>query len=298
MIVPVADRTPPNSRWVVRGSIVEVAALLRRASDFLESLGPTVVRGLFTRRDGDDLELTVEFDHWGLPADLDYLDPRVAAGHFGEEPRDDVDFMVALAAEVDARTIVDFGCGTGQLAVALAERGRRITAVDPARAMLDLARRRRGSELVEWVCGDARALDASGVDLVVMTGNIPSTYVTDDAWQRLLASLRAALRPGGLLSFGSWNPRARPWESWGWEGVDVELNDDGGARVRVEGLGVELADGNETLYAASEWLYRTEDALVHSLASAGFAVENVYGDWRRSPLTPASPDIVIVGRRT
>ena len=70
-------------------------------------------------------------------------------------PRDDIDFMVALASEVGARTVVDFGCGTGQLAVALAQRGCRVIAVDPAKAMLDLARERQGSELVEWVWGDA-----------------------------------------------------------------------------------------------------------------------------------------------
>jgi SAM-dependent methyltransferase len=290
----VASDVPPDSRWIVRGSAEDLVALVRRTADFLESLGRVTARRLSMDRDGDDIVLTVVFDHWGLPADLDYLDPRVAAGHFGEEQRDDIDFMVALAAEVDARTVVDFGCGTGQLAVALAQRGYRVIAVDPAKAMLDLARNRRGAELVEWVRGDVYALDVTDADLVVMTGNVPSTYVTDDAWDRLLGSVRAALRPGGHLSFGSWNPRVKPWEGWGWDGAIAKLIDGGGARVRVEGMGIELG-GGETLYAASEWRYRTDDELTRSLTDAGFMVEHVYGDWRRSPLTASSPDIVVVG---
>ena len=40
------------------------------------------------------------------------------------------------------------------------------------------------------------------------------------------------------------------------------------------------------------------DALMQSLAAASFTVEQVYGDWLRSPLTPSSPDIVVVGRRS
>jgi SAM-dependent methyltransferase len=289
---------PPDSRWTVSGSADDLVALLRRAAEFLDSLGPVAVSGLSLDRDADDVVLTVTFDHWQLPADLDYLDPRVAAGYYGEERRDDIDFMVALAAQLDAHTIVDFGCGTGQLAMALVTRGRRVIGVDPAKAMLDLARTREGAEVVEWIWGDVRALDAQDVDLIVMTGNIPSTYVTDEAWDNVLGGLHAALRPGGHLAFLSWNPTARPWEQWGWDGVIVVPAGDGGARVGAGGgHGMELADGRERLYAPSVWRYRTQEELTRSLTRAGFVVEQTYGDWHRSPLTPASPDIVLVARR-
>src|SRR5437016_10919460 len=105
-----------DDRWSVRGSSDNVAALLARASEYLDSIAAgAAVRGLALDREGDEVVLTVAFDHWQLPADLDYLDPSVAGEyHFGEGQRDDLDFMVALAAQLDARTIVDFGCGTGQ----------------------------------------------------------------------------------------------------------------------------------------------------------------------------------------
>jgi 2-polyprenyl-3-methyl-5-hydroxy-6-metoxy-1,4-benzoquinol methylase len=46
----------------------------------------------------------------------------------------------ALADEVDARSIVDLGCGTGLLTRSLATPGRTVIGIDPSRTMLDHAR--------------------------------------------------------------------------------------------------------------------------------------------------------------
>ena len=79
------------------------------------------------------------------------------------------------------------------------------------------------------------------------------------------------------------------------------LTREGGARVRGAGGGggggMELADGRERLFAGSEWRYRTNEELTRSLTRAGFVVEQTYGDWDRSSLTPASPYVVLVARR-
>jgi SAM-dependent methyltransferase len=291
---------PPDSRWSVRGAADDLAELLHRAAEYLESLAAVrAVRGLDLGRDGDDVVLTVSFDHWQLPADLDYLDGRLARQyHYGEGQRDDIDFMVDLADELNAETIIDYGCGTGQLAVALARRGRRVIGVDPAKAMLDLAQNREGAELVDWVWGDISALEARDLDLAVMTGNIPSNLRTDEAWQKLLVGLHGALRADGRLAFGSWNPDAL-WEKWRSRGALV-VPTGGGARVRSgsgDGPGMKLAEGRERLYSGDEWRYRTYDELTRSLAVTRFSVELTYGDWQRSPLTASSPDIVVVGRR-
>jgi SAM-dependent methyltransferase len=48
-------------------------------------------------------------------------------------------------------TVADLGCGTGLLSSAFAARGHRVVGVDPAPAMLELARARRGGDRVEWV---------------------------------------------------------------------------------------------------------------------------------------------------
>jgi SAM-dependent methyltransferase len=71
----------------------------------------------------------------------------------------------ALADEIDARSIVDLGCGTGLLTRSLAGLGRAVIGVDPSRTMLDYARRQPGAESVTWIRGGAAALAPTGADV-------------------------------------------------------------------------------------------------------------------------------------
>lgn len=221
----------------------------------------------------------------------------------------DDDFWVELADELGARTIIDLGCGTGQLTRALAVGDRVVIGVDPSPAMLAVARRGQGAERVRWVQGDAPALQPIGADLALMTGNVAQVFLDDEAWDAALRSLHAALRAGGSLAFDGRNPAAREWEQWTkantcqrletphgpvetWlEGVAVEED-----RVRLEGHNLFLATG-ETIVAPSTLRFRTAEELVRSLERAGFVVEAMYGDWRRSPLTPESRTIITIARR-
>src|SRR5215813_3658740 len=101
----------------------------------------------------------------------------------------------ALADEIDARTIVDLGCGTGLLTRSLIGPGRTVIGVDPSRTMLDYARRRPGSEAVTWILGDAAALAQTGtVDLAVCTGNA-IMQISPEELPATLKSLAGALRP-------------------------------------------------------------------------------------------------------
>lgn len=88
--------------------------------------------------------------------DLWTEDPRLAALYDIEcAGRWDHDLYLALATELGAASVVDIGCGTGVFAVDAAAPGRRVIGVDPAVAMLDLARTRPGGERVEWIHGTA-----------------------------------------------------------------------------------------------------------------------------------------------
>jgi SAM-dependent methyltransferase len=96
----------------------------------------------------------------------------------------------------------------------LARRGIHVTAVDPARASLDVARAKPGADAVDWVLGDATTLPPLSVDAAFMTANVAQVFLTDDDWAATLRGIRAALRPLGVLVFETRDPLRRAWEQW------------------------------------------------------------------------------------
>lgn len=144
------------------------------------------------------------FEHPRLTAIYDVLDPD----------RSDLDVYAALADELDAHTVLDIGCGTGELALLLARRGHEVTAVDPAAGMLDVARAKPGTQRVTWLHGTAATLPAMQVDLAVMTGNVAQAVVDPGDWAATLRGTHDALRPGGHLVLETRDPARRAWEEW------------------------------------------------------------------------------------
>jgi SAM-dependent methyltransferase len=245
-----------------------------------------------------------------MDLDRHYVDPRLVELYDIENTRGaDTDFYLRLATDLEARTIIDLGCGTGLLTRELAVDGRRVTGVDPARAMLAIARRQPGADAVDWIEGDSSALGTPGSDLVLMTGNVAQVFLEDSDWVATLQAIHAALRPGGHLAFESRNPDDRAWERWNREStferldstngpVDcwLELIDEDNGRVRIEGHNV-FSNNGEDVVASSELRFRGLDELADSVVNAGFTVERVYGDWVGGPFVSTSSIIVFVARR-
>jgi SAM-dependent methyltransferase len=242
--------------------------------------------------------------------DQHYVDPRLVELYDIENPRGaDTDFYVHLATDLNAHTIIDLGCGTGLLTRELATGDRRVTGVDPAPAMLAVARRQPGEERVHWIEGDSSALGTPAADLALMTGNVAQVFLDDAEWVATLHAIHAALRPGGHLAFESRNPATRPWERWTPEITNARLYTPYGpvecwlevanvrnGRVRVNGHNVFEAS-NEHIVASSELRFRSLAELTDSLTTCGFSIEQVYGDWHRKPFADTDPVMVFVARR-
>lgn len=245
-----------------------------------------------------------------MKLDLHYVDPRLVELYDSANPRGpDTDFYLQLAADLNARAIVDLGCGTGLLTRELATGDRQVVGVDPAPAMLAVARRNDEARRVRWVEGDSSVLGTPNADLVVMTGNVAQVFLDDMDWVETLDAIYAALRPGGYLAFESRNPEARAWEQWNREATHainstpfgpieewIEAVDDSEGQIRFKGYNV-FKDTGEILVVDSRLRFRSVDELTESLKEARFTVENVYGDWDRGPFTSTSQFMVVVARR-
>lgn len=180
-------------------------------------------------------------------------------------------FGAAVGAHVAApASVLDFGCGTGEIARALAAAGYALTGCDLSPAMIEAARARAGGP--SYVLLDTDRLPAlpfadSQFDAVVSSSVFE--YLPDPAGQ--LRELRRVLRPGGWLLATVPDPRdslrveearerARIEAAW-WRGLFELLPLRLRSRTRIEYL---LRSGNR--FALEDWRARLQSAGLDSAA--------------------------------
>lgn len=236
-------------------------------------------------------------------------DPRLIELYDDDNPDGpDHDHARRLAEDLGARTIVDLGCGTGQLAVTLARPGRTVVAVDPDETAIGYARRRPGGDAVIWTSGDSTVMGDLAADLVVLTGNSVQ-HIGQAHWSRTLLDIARTLRVGGVLLFDSRNPEDRAWERWAarppatrstrlgslteWITIDHE-DPDGTVHLDFHTV---FTDTGEQLTVRQPLVFRSLDRLTADLADAGLSVRATFGDWTGDQFTPTSPRIVVEAAR-
>jgi SAM-dependent methyltransferase len=227
----------------------------------------------------------------------------------------DLPFWLSLA-ERETGPVIEWGAGTGRIAVPLAVAGHDVTAVEISGRMVE--RGQQKSESVEWVGGDMRSLDPGqryGLSVCAFNSFLCLKSV-DDA----LAFLRNAhehLVPGGLLGIevSAFSPE---------ELVDLP----GGPALRhdftrelvdgrLERLSVSRYDSATQLmhmrlfyerYDASGTLQnrRAHDLTIRIVGQSeldlmlrltGFEVEAVYGGFEGEPFTSTSDHLIVLARK-
>lgn len=99
---------------------------------------------------------------------------------------------------IDGRDVLELGCGTGKNTVWLAERARRVIAMDFSPGMLEVARTRVPVERVTLIQHDVRErwpIDDASVDVVV--ANLILEHLSNVA--AIFAEAARVLRPGGVM---------------------------------------------------------------------------------------------------
>jgi SAM-dependent methyltransferase len=227
----------------------------------------------------------------------------------------DPPFWLALA-EREAGPVVEWGAGTGRLAVPLAAAGHDVTAVELSGEMVD--RGEWKGKTVEWVVGDMRgAQPGRRYGLAVCAFNSFLCLLGADDALEFLRNAREHLIPGGLLGIevSAFSPE---------ELVDPpggpELRHDFTRRLpdgRLDRFSVSRYDAASQLmqmhlfyerYGASGILESRRahdltirivgrDELLLMLRLSGFEVEAVYGGFEGEPFTSASAHLVVLARR-
>lgn len=202
-------------------------------------------------------------------------------------PREDLAAYLGMAAELGADRVLDVGCGTGCLAVPLAQHGYTVMAADPAAASLDVAKSKDKDRAVTCVHGDAAGVPAAGADLAMMTGNVAQVFLTGQDWAGHCGA-SAPRSSRGYLGFETRRPERRAWEEWAADSSPVILDVPGTGRVeqRHEITSVSppfvsfrttctfLADGAVITFD-STLRFRRREELESSLTTHGYRVLDV-----------------------
>jgi len=228
----------------------------------------------------------------------------------------DLPFWLSLA-EREAGPVIEWGAGTGRLAVRLSAAGHDVTAVELSTEMVE--RGKEKSVTVEWIVGDMRNAKPErryGLAVCAFNSFLCLTSVDDDL--AFLRNAREYLAPGGLLGIevSAFSPEELVDPPGGPELRHDFTQDlpDG----RLDRFSVSRYDAASQLmqmrlfyerYGASGMLesrrahdltirITNRDELDLMLQMAGFEVEAVYGGFEGEMFTSTSDDLVVLARKS
>jgi SAM-dependent methyltransferase len=251
-------------------------------------------------------KFTIEEDYLGEFVDPVNYDLEVGGDHPSHH------FYANLAKQVGGTTL-EVACGTGLVAIPLAQQGILVTGMDIVPAMLAHARNK--SEAlglsIRWFQGDARNFDLSEkFNFIYMTGNAFQAFLNNADQQDLLQNIRKHLTTDGIFAFETRNPN--------WDDCSTDLNEtDWMTYANDKGLTVRITETREYDHVAQVLVYNlyrrwkevgvekervTHIAIRYTfpqelnalLERSGFQIVNQYGNWDKSPLTKDSPSIISV----
>lgn len=115
---------------------------------------------------------------------------------------------VLRGAAPQARTILEFGCGSGRHARSLSARGYQVSGIEQSAFMVDIARQSAAATRTAFECvhGDIRTVDLGRrFDAVISLFHVVSYQTTNQDVLQTLASATRHLKPGGLFFFDVWH---------------------------------------------------------------------------------------------
>nr|VFK14928.1 MAG: Acetyltransferase (GNAT) domain-containing protein [Candidatus Kentron sp. LPFa]VFK24523.1 MAG: Acetyltransferase (GNAT) domain-containing protein [Candidatus Kentron sp. LPFa] len=114
----------------------------------------------------------------------------------------EVDFIIEKCDLRPGKTVLDMGCGLGRHALALAERGLRVTGIDYISTFIERAKRKarnRKLETVEFIAGDGREREMSqDYDAVICLYDVIGSFIDEEENKKILTNIARSLKPDGV----------------------------------------------------------------------------------------------------
>jgi len=208
-----------------------------------------------------------------------------------------------LAELAGGGRVLELAIGTGRVAVPLAERGVPVTGIELSAPMVARLREKADEAAIPVVMGDMATARAEGeYRLVYLVFNTISNLLTQDEQVACFANAARHLEPGGRFVVELWVPDLRRLPPD--RGATVEVSEPGYLlvdtydvlRQHVVSHHVEFGDGRQARLGRSPHRYVWPAELDLMARLAGFALEDRYAGWDRSPFTADSPSHVSVYR--
>jgi 2-polyprenyl-3-methyl-5-hydroxy-6-metoxy-1,4-benzoquinol methylase len=221
----------------------------------------------------------------------------------GEDTAGAVEFLASLVNP--GAKVVEFGAGTGRLAVPLAERGLTVHAVDASPSMLDKLRANDPGGTITTECADIAECKGDGTfDLCYLVCN--TLFMVPDAERQIEVLRRAAehVVPGGHVVVEVYEPTGlhrygRPFvqvRHLSHDQIMIDHTDVDPLRQLLVQVHSVVGGGKVTNYTElSRYAFPRELDLMARLAGLGH--EARYGDWRGGEFTHGARSHVTVYRR-
>ena len=226
----------------------------------------------------------------------------------------DAAFYETLAVD-SGGPVLELGCGTGRVLLAIAARGLACSGVDQSPAMLEECRRKPGADALALTCAPMERFDLGGRRFAFIFSAFRAFQHLDTVEQQLacLANVRRHLAPGGTFAFDVFNPSpARMGVEREPEVVDTAFEFEGRSVKRYASVTRDVArqimhvsfrfedpqrpagTPDVAVKLTMRWFWRYE--LEHLMHRAGFADVTIYSDFDRSPIEASSPALIVVAR--
>ena len=238
-----------------------------------------------------------------------YFDKAVADRY--DDPLDEMFSPVVIAATVDflleesrSGDALEFGIGTGRIALPLSDRGVTVAGIDLSQAMVDQLAKKPGANSIEVTRGDFAASRAKGTfSMVYLVFNTIMNLTTQAEQVACFRNAAAHLEPGGRFVVEVMVPdlqRLPPGQTgvvfrsdasgWGIDEYDVAIQGLTSHHLDI--------DGDKVTYASMPFRYVWPAELDLMAELAGMSLVHRYGGWDRSPFDADSRQHISVWEKS